>query len=456
MAQRLILVVLGLTLLVITACGGGDEADLPAAGGEASQGEEPPQSAEAVSDQTGATSAATAGAGENDLTIMVLPADELGGLATRFAVDPDSGFQSNEAAAAGSIDPDDSAADLAALGRINGYQLSYEATDFGALVAAGQGLRGVQTLVTLFRDAEGASAWLRKRLADFERYEGAVVGEAVLSHFDTFSVGNLGDEAGGFRVAVRAQGFEFELFATAVYFRLDRITALAGILHLDDRDMTVEAEAFAHSLDERIRAVLRGEISEGPVPIPLEGEEAAASLGARPAEVPDLAAMALGLADLPAGVTIAREGYVEDPTGVATYGREFDPAGVDVGSTLLIGLNSSVDLYESAAEASLFLDLLERIGVDDIFVAEVFEALTSIDVEDVEIASRPLDFGDQALLVTAALQTAVGEFTSAFVVLRVNSVIGRLLAIGPAADFHLQDVLPLAEAMADRMLAASR
>ena len=79
----------------------------------------------------------------------------------------------------------------------------------------------------------------------------------------------------------------------------------------------------------------------------------AASGSAAPPETPDLARMALGVADLPAGAKVKRQGYVRDADLVASYEREFK-SGVRVGKSRVDLLESDVALTETADEAASY------------------------------------------------------------------------------------------------------
>jgi hypothetical protein len=79
----------------------------------------------------------------------------------------------------------------------------------------------------------------------------------------------------------------------------------------------------------------------------------AASGSAAPPETPDLARMALGVADLPAGAKVKRQGYVRDEDLVASYAREFK-SGVRLGKSRVDLLESDIALTESADEAASY------------------------------------------------------------------------------------------------------
>src|SRR5512138_626996 len=79
----------------------------------------------------------------------------------------------------------------------------------------------------------------------------------------------------------------------------------------------------------------------------------AGSSSAAPPETPDLASMALGVADLPAGAKVKRQGYVRDPDLVASYEREFK-SGARLWRSRVDLLESDVALTETADEAESY------------------------------------------------------------------------------------------------------
>jgi hypothetical protein len=72
-----------------------------------------------------------------------------------------------------------------------------------------------------------------------------------------------------------------------------------------------------------------------------------------PPDAPDLAQMALGVSDLPAGAKVRRQGYVQDNDFVAAYAREFK-SGVRIGRSRIDLLESDVALAESAEAATSY------------------------------------------------------------------------------------------------------
>ncbi|MBI1885318.1 MAG: hypothetical protein HYS09_03220 [Chloroflexi bacterium] len=200
------------------------------------------------------------------LAVMVLPKEELGPDAADLPLDnspSESGFQDNKAAAQDTADPNDTAADVAEAGRINGYELSY--SDFSRLGEA-EGAVEADTAVELYRDADAASAWLARLVNDIQGLEGQEAQEGFsVKNVETFTIDGLGDEATGLRY--RFSVGDATGHTTLVIFRLDRLLAGTVQVRNDDKDVDSQVEQTARSLEERIKGVALGDITATPVPL---------------------------------------------------------------------------------------------------------------------------------------------------------------------------------------------
>ena len=391
---------------------------------------------------------------EHDLTIMVLPQEELGEVASDLDVSADdSGFISHEAAADNSIHPDDTADDLAARGRVAGYALSYRDSDFFAVLEAGEGLIIVGTTVHLWLDSGAAEADIEKTLNDFRRFDGEEVEGARYEGLEEFAISGLGDESGGLRFQVEVVRLGVKLYVTSVYFRIDRVIGVASAARADDESMSAQTEEIARKLADRIRGVLLNEVTGTPVPVPpAEDDEPS---GTAPQGAPDLAAMALALDDLPAGVEVDHEGYVEGGNAVAEFEREFDLRGKPIGTSRLISLESAIDLFATAFDATAKVRAFETLFVGergaDLF-ASIIQGRGGFAVTNVQIEVEPLALGDEGLLLRAAADVSgLGRVIFAFLVVRVDRVVGRVMVTAAADSFNVDDIVPLAEAMTLRM-----
>jgi hypothetical protein len=398
---------------------------------------------------------------DDDLAVMVLPADELGEDYEDLEVSGDeSGHISNSAAAEDSFDTDTTAEDLEELGRISGYDLSYEDPDFLSLDSIG-GLLGALTSVTLFEDAEGASAFLEKEKSDAEEQEGETEAGVRVESVETRNV-DLADEATG--MEFHASIGEVDIYGSAVYLRLDRLVGLAAVTRGDDEDVSGEVERIAGLLNERIRDVLLGDLSATPVPLPEgggdeDGEVDDGTLDATPpADTPDLSTLALTPNDLPGGVTVSREGYAPDAgEAVAKFSREFDLSEV-AGELAVANFSNDIELYDGAGQAGLNIRFLESFftgqnGSDllNSLFQDAVEGESGLETADFTVTPLAITAGDSATGYRASFDSAFGRFDAAFVAVQVDRVVGTISFGGLGADGDALDVADLANTLAERI-----
>ncbi len=218
-----------------------------------------------------ASVAACNGGGQTDLTSreitdeelsrMVLPLSELGPGYTGFELHEDaSGFRPNDDAGEGSFDPEDAAEDAERFGRIMGYRECYRS---GVGATVGAGAYSVATAVILFENTDGASRHLRDAAEDGKRQVGATTsGGWTLEAYDEFDPGGIGDESIGALATLSGLSADEEsvFYLTSVAFRHGRLSGVVTLTQLDQEDVRERAGLLARKLDERIAAVLRGEI----------------------------------------------------------------------------------------------------------------------------------------------------------------------------------------------------
>ncbi len=226
---------------------------------------------------------------DEDLSLMVLPQSDLGPDYADFERDEEeSGFASNEKAIDDAFDKEDEAEDVERFGRAKGYGEEYSA--FDALLE-GQGVFLIATDVDLFEDADGASGEFRDTVEDAKGQVGQTNEGATLESAEEFDAGEIADEAAGyaFRATTSAGEDGVTLYGTTVGFRRGRIIGSSVIIRLDDQDVREEATALARNLDERIQAVLRGEVEAEPTaePAPIGEPTPASSAAASPSDVLD-------------------------------------------------------------------------------------------------------------------------------------------------------------------------
>jgi hypothetical protein len=199
---------------------------------------------------------------DEELSMMALSLAELGPKYAEFQVDEDSsGFQSKEEAIKAALDEEDEAEDVERFGRVNEYDRGYVSQE---AIAAEEGVFGVQTSVILYEDADGAAGNLKDGVEDARRLTGRTSDEGTtLEDAEEFDVSDVGDEAAGLFVtgSVSAEpGQKLTFYGTLVVFRQGRLTGAIEVDSFDDQDVREEAAVLARKLEERILAVLQGEV----------------------------------------------------------------------------------------------------------------------------------------------------------------------------------------------------
>jgi hypothetical protein len=199
---------------------------------------------------------------DGELSLMVLPLSDLGSQYAQFELSQDeSGFQSNDKTIENAFDPEDEAADVQRFGRVKGYEEDYLSS---AGLLGGTGPFHIATGVILHEQADGASGNLKNGVEDAQKAVGGTKDDATLETSEEFSVKDVGQEAAGLfqkgSVAGNDGGLTF--YQTLVGFRQGRLIGSVSITRLDDEDVRDEATALARKLDDRILAVLRGEVEE--------------------------------------------------------------------------------------------------------------------------------------------------------------------------------------------------
>lgn len=372
---------------------------------------------------------------------MPLPLEELGEGVAGLEVDGgESGPSDNEDAAANTLDPDDSGADLGRGGRIGGYDLLY--VDPSAY-AAGEGLVSVGTSIDLFTDGTSASALLRKERGDYERLIGTEAPAGTLARAETWTLEGLGEEAFELRVAYDSSGVR--AYGTAVGFRLGRILGWVVVGTADGADVHARVEALARALERRIESVLLGDVTGEPEPLP----------AAEPGGGLDLAAMALGPADLPAGAAVIREEYVRE----GAYQREIDPGPASVGGSRLTFLENDLELFGGAFQAGSALNELSAFFSSG--SAELLEVVEGQFAESAGLEASGVSFehvptpglADGSLAVRTTFVTPDGVYEGFYVFVQVEGVLAVLFALGRQGEVSFDDVRPLAETVVERIAA---
>jgi hypothetical protein len=390
-----------------------------------------------------------------ELDQMVVPQGDVGGLPLGLRVTPDSGWRDNRAAAESSFDQNDSAASLDKAGRMTGYELThYDPTE--TALHTGRGLLSFFTSVELFENEAAASAYLDYRAAYRQSLDGTSPQEGVkfrnVAPFDT----SVGEETGyAFREDVMFG--KDHVFRTLIGFRRGRIVGTVMFIRADRNDAKPDAVRVAGILDSRIQNALGGKIGEDPVlvpgdGVPLDGQKPTTK---RPPGVPDLARVALGPADLPAGIAADLGKYTRTKPPRITFRRSFFPQGTVIGKTRLVGLNNEVHLFESetAASGSLALTVTIINSPDALRTFATNFAATS-GLRATKIRRRQVQLEDGAVGFITTFKTEAGRLLSFSVMMQRGRGTVMIEAFSPVDEFRQEDVLQLVDSVADRLEAA--
>jgi hypothetical protein len=373
------------------------------------------------------------------------------------------GYRDNEDAARDTINPDDTAADLAAGGRLDGYKHSFfdpEALFGGA--SSTERTFGALAEVSLFDSRGSAQAFLLRMVEDFRRFQGIAIDGVTLDNFQELDPPVVGTDAVAFRVRTSAIGLQTTAYSDVVGWVRGPLVATVGVVAVGDADLSEPLIRLVTRMDQRIDGVLAGEISVTPIaraptatPVSDIGEEAAINEGF------DLRAMLVILADLPDGALIESEGFVEGLGGNIAYQREFEAKGfvIELGSSQVMNISATVELHASALDVKGPVLVLKEMD-PEVFV-EIFgpafaegagftpEALV------VEVLDLP-PIGDAvAGFLMKKVETAIGDFNTYFIWLAQGRIGAQMLVMGPAGHVALEDVLPFVELMNERIVEQS-
>jgi hypothetical protein len=306
------MVMVALTLILASACGGGGQKDL---------------TDREITD--------------DELSLMVLPLSDLGSQYADFELDDTSGLQSNEQAIDDAFDSEDEAQDVERFGRANGYEAFYTSTQ--ALLDE-KGPINVGMDVILHENADGASGNLKDGVEDAQRAVGMTKEDVTIQSVDTFKVDNIGDEAVGMvhKASFKVDEGELTVEQTVVGFQEGRLIGSVAITGFEGEDMQAEATALARKLDERILAVLRGEVEPSsaptskPRPSPTSEPTSGPSAGVSPSDALESFRFSGEMAvDIGGGLALTMEGEFEAPDrlGCRISGSL---GGIDVGGDELV------------------------------------------------------------------------------------------------------------------------
>ncbi len=384
-----------------------------------------------------------------DLDVLVLPESEVGSLVRGFDIDSGSGPSTNADSADSSLNPDDTEADLEEAGRIEGYSL-----DFTNPSPGDDDVLQVGTSVTLWEDADLASAAFEDAVQEFFDFEGEEVEGLTLVSVEEFDV-DLGDESTGLRIEMEVPGVG-SIYGTAVYTRLDRLGLNANMIGLGDESFDEDMIALAETHLDWVTGVLLGELDPDPVEIPEPADPVGPDTGA-----PPLDQVSLQAEDLPAGFVETERGFeTDDQAGLYDYTSAFESVAeyAPIGNSRIASIENNVIVYESAIEAQAFIGAIAGLLEGDSgaeFMLQIFQG-EGVPATSVETERRDIDLGDQTVAVSARTETDIGNVILSFILTRTGATVTAFIVVGEAESYDLQDIGPIVEAVVDRVVSADQ
>lgn len=373
-----------------------------------------------------------------DLALMVLPKEELGGVAAGLRLSQeDSGVSSNAKAALVSLDPEDTAKNMKGVGRVAGFDLVY--FDPQILVGKGKSRAGVYSITTsvdLMQDPAHAARFLHEQIAQFDRFANRPLANGVrISRVVGVDVTTAGEEAKGVAATAALGGRRYR--TTTVAFRRGRLIGSVSILRIDARTPADTAVALATKLDKRMQDVLAGAIDENSAALP------PASL--RPL---NLRALTLASGDLPSSPSTAGQGF-ERFGDVRAFYRVFDPSEVVLSGTKVLFLRAMAEEFESPRSVEVAVQFAaEPKGLRHL--AGIFAR--ALGPEPKSLTVRRLE--------PPAPGSAAGEFafhsgkrrlSGVFLFVGEGRARGSVTVVGPAGKVSAEGVLALYPRLADRL-----
>ena len=387
------------------------------------------------------------------IRLMPLPQGAYGSAASTFKVDSNSGWVSNEESASNDLDPHLTAAKLAGMGRITGFDADFN--NLSTVSRPGQ-LVDADSEVDLFKSPAGAAEYAAFESTELRRLSGKRLQYGfVVDDVSYFAVPGISG-ARGIHARIRAGGLT--AWITGVGFHKGLVAANVGLSRTDDRDIRAVALRDAAALSSRIDGVLAGRIHGKPLTAP---HAQLGGLGPVPGG-PDLAAMAIQPGDFVGRAKPVGQGYVRNSDDVAEYDRQFQL--VTFGSSPIGLLKAEVELRPSTKDAGDFVSLLDsffrgprgRTFMTNAIVAGIPPSeRKSIHVD--HLALLNVKAGDRATAYRARLRINGITFQSSICAVQRGPVIETLTILSvPKGKVELTDVRRIALTAAARITQALR
>jgi hypothetical protein len=374
----------------------------------------------------GATSVSTA-----QLALMPLPKALLGAGASALPLDQDSGVITN-ADAARNASGHVTQAQVAALGRLTGYELDYNDSGGSALLR-GHGLVEVQTEADLYRNdlaAHWALAFWRKD----ELVPANFSGVGIKVTLKKVALPGLGADGWAYQGTAKIQG-KPTLYGTDVYFRDGSLLGYVSVSAANRSATLPLASKLVPALRSRIEGVLAGRVNGPPVPLPGKAK------AGPPPHGPPLDRLTLRPVDVGGG-TVKSQGYRldKDLSPISEYRRVMSPAGG------LPYLNEEVALFHSPLEAGYAAATIGKVLVSP-NAAKLLGTLSGTKFSSFQSKAVHLGVGDESYGVIARVGLPTGQkIDEGFAEMRIGSTTEAVIVGALPGTLKAQALLRLAKA----------
>jgi hypothetical protein len=385
----------------------------------------------------GGHATAATSATPSQLALMPLPKSHLPAAAGSLPLDNQSGVVTNRDAA-GQATGNVTAAALARLGRLTGYELDYTDNSFSALTK-GRGLLGIETGVDLYRDVRAAKkgmAFWHDDETDFAGLKGSGVKVSVKQ----VRAPKVGQQRFSFAGSLTVSG-KPPIYGVDVVFRVGALVGVVTVTAADPNSGRPIAASLARKLEQRIGAVLSGKVKGPPTKLPGKAKAGPPSNGM------DLGAMTIKPADLGGG-KVEHEGYEldKDLAPISAYVRE-------ISGTPFATFREQIELFHSATEAEFTVSLLA--SALSLNQPKAKGKPKPDEIAYAKTTKVPVDAGDEARALIAKVRFGDGTtINEGIVLVRVGSVVA-IVSVGMPGSVPIpaRVLAQLSQLAANRMAA---
>ena len=370
-----------------------------------------------------------------------------------------SGYRDNAAAARSTMDPEDTAANLAAQGRIDGYD--HEFTNPSAFFDADPMVTRPHialSVVDLYESNEAAIASVGRSMVELVRFEGQDIDGVMITDVYHADLPDLGKSGVIGRMNQLLVEYEAESTGAFVMWVRGPVVARVLLVTVGLGDLGPVAEALARRMDRRIDGVFAGEISATPVvPDPALGSAGRAADRAALVEGYDLPAMLLRPEDLADDAAIGGEGFIAVGGGLPVYQRQMSIRGpLKEADSTVSDVSQTVSLFPTVEEAQGPVRVLQTVSHDAFKGLVGATLLPSFGEQggDAMTVHRPEhpELGDAAVVFEVSLDALVPQVDFVMLFFSIGRVSVQLIVAGPYEGIAPDDVIEMGRIIAQRVL----